>query len=62
MKIVAIKQCAKTGEESLTDVGNPIGFSLLDFWRWSVSDSSGILFEHSMNWMGGTHCVNTLKS
>lgn len=38
MKIGAIKQYAKTGEESLTDIGNPIGFSLLDFWRWSVSD------------------------
>ncbi len=28
----------KTGKEPLTFNGNPLGFSLLDFWQWSVSD------------------------
>ncbi len=28
----------KTGDEKLTNKNNPPKFSLLDFWRWSVSD------------------------
>lgn len=38
MRIGEIKQCAKTGEEIFTDNGKSIGFLLIDFWRWSVSD------------------------
>lgn len=28
----------KTGEESFHEDGQPLGFDLLEFWRWSVSD------------------------
>ena len=28
----------KTGHEELSIDGKPVGYSLLDFWRWSVSD------------------------
>ena len=33
-----IKASPKTGKESLTDNGQDTNYSLLDFWRWSVSD------------------------
>lgn len=32
------KQSLKTGKENLHYNGKPIGFKLLDFWQWSVSD------------------------
>jgi hypothetical protein len=40
----------KTGQEKLSFNGEPLQFSLLDFWRWSVSDilsnaTRGILAE-----------------
>lgn len=28
----------KSGKETLTDNENGVGYNLLDFWRWSVSD------------------------
>lgn len=45
-----IKATKKTGEEVITDNGTKTEFSLLDFWRWSVSDlvsnaTRGILAE-----------------
>jgi len=33
-----VKQSLKTGTEKLNYNGRPIGFKLLDFWQWSVSD------------------------
>jgi len=33
-----IKASPKSGKESLTDNGQSTNYSLLDFWRWSVSD------------------------
>jgi len=33
-----VKASPKTGSECLTDNGNNINYSLIDFWRWSVSD------------------------
>jgi hypothetical protein len=33
-----IKASPKTGNESITDNGLKMGYNLLDFWRWSVSD------------------------
>ena len=32
-----IKACPKTGDENLSDNGIDTNYSLLDFWRWSVS-------------------------
>lgn len=32
------RQSLKTGNEQLYSNGKPVGFILLDFWRWSVSD------------------------
>ena len=45
-----IKATQKTGYEVITDKGTKTEFSLLDFWRWSVSDlvsnaTRGILAE-----------------
>jgi hypothetical protein len=34
----AIQASPKTGKECITDNGKDINYSLLDFWRWSVSD------------------------
>src|SRR5512143_1909861 len=33
-----MKSSVKTGEEQITLHGKSIGFSLVDFWKWSVSD------------------------
>lgn len=33
-----LKVARKTGDESLHQGGNPLGLSLLSFWRWSASD------------------------
>lgn len=33
-----IKTIPKSGNEILTSNGEKIGYKLLDFWRWSVSD------------------------
>lgn len=38
MQLDRIQTTIKTGEERLTYNGTPLDFSLLDFWRWSVSD------------------------
>jgi hypothetical protein len=38
MKLDRIEATIKTGQESLMYNDKPIGFSLLDFWQWSVSD------------------------
>ena len=41
----------KTGEEPFRDGSRPLGYSLKDFWRWSVSDivsnaTRGVLAEY----------------
>lgn len=33
-----VKATIKTGNEKLTSKDRPLDFSLIDFWRWSVSD------------------------
>ncbi len=45
-----IVEC-KTGNEPLHQDGNPLGETLLDFWRWSASDlvsnaTRGVLAEY----------------
>ena len=35
---MTIEAFLKTGDEQLAYNEKPLGFSLLDFWRWSVSD------------------------
>ena len=47
----AIKQSPKTGQEHFRSSSDPLGFQLLDFWRWSGSDlvgntARGILAEY----------------
>ncbi|MBK8702350.1 MAG: hypothetical protein IPN33_01210 [Saprospiraceae bacterium] len=37
-QLKSIQAALKTGEETLTFYDNPIGYNLLDFWKWSVSD------------------------
>jgi len=37
-KLKEIKAESKTGNEFLTENGQKTNYSLLDFWRWSVSD------------------------
>ena len=34
----ALKATRKSGEEPMHQNGQPLGVTLLDFWRWSVSD------------------------
>jgi len=38
MQLDKIQATIKSGQEPLTYNGKPLDFSLLDFWRWSVSD------------------------
>ncbi len=38
MKLPPIKATPKTGDENLSFENNDLSYSLLDFWRWSVSD------------------------
>lgn len=38
MQLDRIQATLKSGEEQLTYNEKPLDFSLLDFWRWSVSD------------------------
>jgi len=38
MNLERIQQQPRTGNETLTYQGEPLNFSVLDFWRWSVSD------------------------
>ena len=38
MQLDKIQATIKSGQERLTYDGKPLDFSLLDFWRWSVSD------------------------
>ena len=38
MQLDKIQATIKSGHEQLTCNDKPLGFSLLDFWRWSVSD------------------------
>lgn len=38
MVLDRIQATKKTGQEQLTFNDQPLGISLLDFWRWSVSD------------------------
>lgn len=37
----AIEVVRKSGDEPLTELGRPVGKSLLDFWQWSTSDLIG---------------------
>lgn len=38
INLTTIKATLKTGEEQLTLNNKSIGYNLIDFWRWSVSD------------------------
>jgi hypothetical protein len=38
MNLDRIQPIPKTGQEQLIYNGKPLGFSLIDFWRWSNSD------------------------
>ena len=47
----AIPPARKTGDESFHDGGSPLGFRIVDFWRWAGSDllnnaQRGILAEY----------------
>jgi hypothetical protein len=47
----SIEQTPKTGQEQFRSGADPLGFQLLDFWRWSGSDlvgntARGILAEY----------------
>jgi len=37
-KLLSIRANIKSGNENLTLLNQNVGYSLLDFWRWSVSD------------------------
>jgi hypothetical protein len=50
-RLDAIEGGPKTGQEHFRSDGEPLGFQLLDFWRWSASDlvgntARGILAEY----------------
>ena len=38
LNLLPIEATLKSGEEKLTYNGNNIGYKLINFWQWSVSD------------------------
>jgi len=56
----ALEPAKKTGQECLHDNSRPLGFTLLDFWRWATSDlvsnaTRGLLAEYLRNWDAATN-------